>query len=106
MTSAKVGWFDMVTGGFGSIPMGEAGAGSVSIGLYLMRRGPGSSMRSSSIGSGSCTGEVLMLVGMETRVILEITNCDSSGSCGSGANSAGEALELLGFDVCPKRGGG
>ena len=47
-----------------------------------------------------------MLVGMETRVISDITNCDSSGKRGSGANSAGEALELLGFDVRPKRGGG
>ena len=96
----------MVTGGFGSISMGEAGAGSVSTGLYVMRRGLGKSMRSSSIGSGSCTGEALMLVGMETRVISDITNCDSSGKRGSGANSAGEALELLGFDVRPKRGGG
>ena len=97
----------MMTGGFGSISIGEAGVGSVSMGLYLMRRGPlGRSMRSSSIGLGSCTKEALMLVGMETCVISDITNCDSSGKCGSGANSAGEALELLGFNVRPKCGGG
>ena len=86
--------------------MGEAGAGSVSTGLYVMHRGPGRSMRSSSIGSGSCTGEALMLVGMETHVISDMTNCDSSGRRGSSANSAGEALELLGFDVQLKHGGG
>ena len=96
----------MMTGGFGSISIGKAGAGLVSMGLYLMRRGPGRSMRSSSIGSGSCAREALMLVGMETRVISDITNCNSSGRRGSGANSTGEALELLGFDVHPKHGGG
>ena len=98
----------MVTGEFRfrSISMGEAGAGSVSIGLYVIRCGPGRSMRSSSIGSGSCAGEALMLVRMETCVISDITNCDFSGKHGSGANSTGEALELLGFNVCPKCGGG